>query len=291
MNAAEFSALFRVKSNARVRLRDYDPAWTGARKSKQELAEVIQENLERLTAAQELLWANEEFALLMVLQAMDTAGKDGLIKHVMSGVNPQGCQVSAFKQPTVEELEHDFLWRYNAKLPGRGRIGIFNRSHYEEALVVRVHPELLDKQKLPHRARGKKLWKQRYRDINAFEEHLARNGTVILKFFLNISRQEQKRRLQERLNNPEKHWKFSSADLAEREHWDDYMEAYQDVLRATSTPHAPWFIIPADNKWVSRWIVSEILVQSIQELKLKPPRLSKEQQAALAKAKRALDKD
>ncbi len=291
MNAGDFSELFRVKSNTHVRLRDYDPAWTGSRKSKQELAEVIQENLERLTAAQELLWANEQYALLMALQAMDTAGKDGLIKHVMSGVNPQGCQVSSFKQPSAEELDHDFLWRYHTKLPGRGHIGIFNRSHYEEVLVLRVHPELLDRQKLPHRAHGKKLWKQRYRDINAFEEHLARNGTVILKFFLNISKREQKKRLQERLENPQKHWKFSPADLAEREHWNEYMEAYQDALSATSTDHAPWYIIPADNKWVSRWIVSEILVQTIHGLKLKPPQLTKAQQAALAKAKRTLAKD
>jgi len=291
MNADDFSELFRVKSNSRVRLRDYDPAWTGGRESKQELAEVIQKNLERLTSAQELLWANEQYALLMVLQAMDTAGKDGLIKHVMSGVNPQGCQVSAFKQPSAEELDHDFLWRYSVKLPGRGRIGIFNRSHYEDVLVVRVHPEFLDRQKFPRRAHRKELWKQRYRDITAFEEHLAQNGTVILKFFLNISKEEQKRRLEERLNNPQKHWKFSPSDLAEREHWDEYMEAYQDALSATSTGHAPWYIVPADHKWISRWIVSEILVKTIQELKLKPPQLSKEQQAALAKAKRALDKD
>ena len=289
MNADDFSGLFRVKSNGRFHLRDHDPAWTGGHKSKQELTEVIQRNLVRLTDAQELLWANEQYALLIVLQAMDTAGKDGLIKHVMSGVNPQGCQVSAFKQPSAEERDHDFLWRYSARLPGRGRIGIFNRSHYEEVLVVRVHPELLESQKLPHIAHGNRLWKQRYRDINSFEEHLARNGTVILKFFLNISKQEQKSRLQARLENSEKHWKFSPADLAERAHWNQYMEAYQDALNATSTRHAPWYIIPADHKWISRWIVSEILVKTIHSLKLKPPQLSKDQRAALAQAKRSLN--
>jgi PPK2 family polyphosphate:nucleotide phosphotransferase len=288
MNPDDLLALFRVNPDTRVRLRDYSPAWTGGHESKQKLAGVIQENLKSLTAAQELLWANAQYALLIVLQAMDTAGKDGLIRHVMSGVNPQGCQVSAFKQPSSEELDHDFLWRYSARLPGRGLIGIFNRSHYEEVLVVRVHPELLEKRKIPALASGKELWKQRYQEINSFEEHLVRNGTVILKFFLNVSKEEQKRRLQARLDIPEKHWKFSPADLAERAYWDQYMTAYEDVLNATSTRHAPWYIIPADHKWVSRWIASEILVRTIGELKLKPPMLTREQETALAEAKRAL---
>ena len=220
---------------------------------------------------------------------MDTAGKDGLIKHVMSGVNPQSCQVSAFKQPSGEELDHNFLWRYSNKLPGRGRIGIFNRSHYEDVLVVRVHPELLEKRGLPYFKPGKELWKQRYQDINCFEEHLTRNGTVIVKLFLHISKDEQKKRLEERLENPDKHWKFSPADLAERAHWDEYMEAYENALSETSTDHAPWFIIPADHKWVSRWIVSEILVKTLRDLKLKPRQLTKEQRVALAKAKRELE--
>jgi PPK2 family polyphosphate:nucleotide phosphotransferase len=288
MNPDEFLSIFRVKPNRRVRFRDYDPAWTGGQESKQESADVIQKNLESLTAAQELLWASGQYALLIVLQAMDTAGKDGIISHVMSGVNPQGCQVTAFKQPSSEELDHDFLWRYSAKLPGRGRIGIFNRSHYEEVLVVRVHPELLEKRNVLNPGPGKDLWRRRYGDINCFEEHLARNGTVIVKCFLNISKQEQKKRLEKRLDDPDKHWKFSPADLAERAHWNEYMQAYEDALSETSTPHAPWYIIPADHKWVSRWIVSEILVKTIRDLKLKGPQLTKEQEAALAKAKRQL---
>jgi PPK2 family polyphosphate:nucleotide phosphotransferase len=266
MNPVDFLSLFRVKPDHRVRLSGFDPSWRGKHKSKQDLEDVIQKNLERLEDAQSLLWASGQYALLIVLQAMDTAGKDGLIKHVISGVNPQGCQVSAFKQPTSEELEHDFLWRYSTKLPGRGRIGIFNRSYYEEVLVVRVHPELLEKQHRPYLKPSAELWKQRYQDINHFESRLARNGTAIVKLFLNISKDEQKKRLQERLDNPDKHWKFSAADLTE----------------------APWYVIPADHKWVSRWIASEILVKTIQDLKLKPPELSKEQKAALAKARREL---
>jgi PPK2 family polyphosphate:nucleotide phosphotransferase len=288
MNPEDFSTLFRVNPDTRVRLRDYDPAWTGKHKSKQDLEDVIQKNLERLEDAQALLWANGQYALLIVLQAMDTAGKDGLIKHVVSGVNPQGCQVSSFKQPTTEELDHDFLWRYSTKLPARGRIGIFNRSYYEEVLVVRVHPEFLVSQNRPYLTPSKELWKQRYEDINSFEEHLARNGTVIVKFFLNLSKGEQKKRLQDRLDNPEKHWKFSAADLAERAHWDEYMKAYEDTLNGTSTAHAPWHVIPADHKWVSRWIVSEILVKTLQDLKQKPPQMSKQQKAAPEDAKKAL---
>ena len=288
MNPVDFLSLFRVKPDHRVRLSGFDPSWRGKHKSKQDLEDVIQKNLERLEDAQSLLWASGQYALLIVLQAMDTAGKDGLIKHVISGVNPQGCQVSAFKQPTSEELEHDFLWRYSTKLPGRGRIGIFNRSYYEEVLVVRVHPELLEKQHRPYLKPSAELWKQRYQDINHFESRLARNGTAIVKLFLNISKGEQRKRLQERLDNPDKHWKFSAADLTERAHWDEYMEAYADALSATSTEEAPWYVIPADHKWVSRWIASEILVKTIQDLKLKPPELSKEQKAALAKARREL---
>ena len=291
MNPVDFLSLFRVKPDHRVRLGSFDPSWRGKHKSKQDLGEVIQKNLERLEEAQSLLWANEQYALLIILQAMDTAGKDGLIKHVISGVNPQGCQVSAFKQPTTEELEHDFLWRYSIKLPGRGRIGIFNRSYYEEVLVVRVHPELLENQHRPYLKPSAELWKQRYQDINHFESRLARNGTAIVKLFLNISRDEQKKRLRERLDNPDKHWKFSAADLAERAYWDDYMKAYEDALSATSTEEAPWYVIPADHKWVSRWIVSEVLVKTIQDLKLKAPELSKEQKAALAEARRALAAD
>jgi PPK2 family polyphosphate:nucleotide phosphotransferase len=286
---------FLVKPHTKVRLRDWDTAWAGTGpirnlkgdELEQEARETIHRNLERLSGAQELLWASDSHALLVVLQGMDASGKDGLLKHVMSGVNPQGCQVISFKQPSGEEMEHDFLWRYAKALPPRGRIGIFNRSHHEDVLVVRVHPEWLDKQKLPSK-RGHSLWEHRYEDINQFERHLARNGTVILKFFLHVSKKEQKRRLLERLEDPEKHWKFSAADLAERAFWSDYVEAYEDALSATSTRQAPWFIIPADHKWVARLLVSDILTRTIEGLDLKFPELTKEQRIALAKARKLL---
>jgi PPK2 family polyphosphate:nucleotide phosphotransferase len=287
---------FRVKPHTKVHLRDWDTVWAkgthGLRGDhlKQEARKIIQRNLERLADAQELLWASDRYALLVVLQGMDAAGKDGMVKHVMSGVNPQGCQVTSFKQPSAEELGHDYLWRYSKSLPPRGGIGIFNRSHYEDVLVVRVHPEWLERQKLPTQ-HGRALWEQRYEDINQFEKHLIRNGTVILKFFLHISRKEQKRRLLERLENPKKHWKFSASDLAERACWPQYVEAYEDALSATSTKHAPWHIIPADHKWIARSAVSEILTHTIQGLELKFPRLTPEQQKALAQAKKSLDQE
>jgi PPK2 family polyphosphate:nucleotide phosphotransferase len=288
---------FRVKPHGRVRLRDWDPAWTGTKgmrdlgtdQLKQDAQELIRRNLAHLAEAQDLLWASNKYALLVVLQGMDAAGKDGLIKHVMTGVNPQGCQVFSFKRPTDEELEHDFLWRHVKCLPPRGRIGIFNRSYYEDVLVVRVHPEWLEKQKLSSKP-GRALWEGRYEDINQFEKHLTRNGTVILKFFLHVSKKEQKRRLLERLDNPKKHWKFSAADLAERACWDDYVEAYEDALTATSTKHAPWHIIPADHKWVARSLVSEILTHTIQGLDLQFPQPTKEQRAGILKAKKLLGK-
>jgi len=286
---------FLVKPHTKVHLRGWDTAWAATEplrnlkddELKQEARETIHRNLERLSDAQELLWASDSHALLVVLQGMDASGKDGLLKHVMSGLNPQGCQVNSSKQPSDQELEHDFLWRYAKSLPLRGRIGIFNRSHYEDVLVVRVHPEWLDKQKLSSKP-GHSLWEQRYEDINQFEKHLTRNGTVILKFFLHVSKKEQKRRLLERLEDPAKHWKFSAADLAERAYWSDYVEAYEDALSATSTKQAPWFIIPADHKWVARLLVSEILTRTIQGLRLKFPELTKEQRIALAKAKKLL---
>ena len=299
MSKQDLTRPFRVKPHAKVRLHGYDPAWAGTKEMrrlgndrlKQDAHEFIQQNLERLSQAQELLWASDRYALLVVLQAMDAAGKDGLIKHVMSGVNPQGCQVFGFKRPSDEELEHNFLWRYSKSLPPRGRIGIFNRSYYEDVLVVRVHPEWLERQKLPDSERGPALWQGRFEDINQFEKHLARNGTVILKFFLHVSKKEQKRRLLERLDNPEKHWKFSEADLAERAHWPEYVEAYEHVLSATSTKDAPWYIIPADHKWVARWLVSEILTNTIQELDLKFPQPTADRQAALVKARRFLQRE
>ena len=292
----QLSHLFRVKPGDKVRLRGWDPAWAGTKQMrklrgdqlKREAQKIIKRNLERMADAQELLWATDKYALLVVLQGMDASGKDGVIKHVMRGLNPQGCQVFSFKQPTDEELEHDFFWRYGNRLPPRGRIGIFNRSYYEEVLVVRVHPEFLEKQKLPAK-HGRVFWEQRYEDINCFERHLERNRTVILKFFLHISKHEQKRRLLERLENPKKQWKFSPADLAERACWNDYVKAYEDALNATSGKHAPWYIIPADHKWVARSVVSEILTEAVQRLDLEFPKLAKEKRAVLLEAKKRLE--
>jgi PPK2 family polyphosphate:nucleotide phosphotransferase len=289
----ESCGALRVKPRSKVRLRDWETAWAGTKELRhlkgdqleQEARGILQRNLQQLADAQALLWASDKYALLVVLQGMDAAGKDGLIKHVMSGVNPQGCQVFSFKQPTDEELQHNFLWRHAKCLPARGRIGIFNRSYYEDVLVVRVHPEWLAKQDLKS---GRSLWHDRYEDINCFERHLARNRTVILKFFLHVSKKEQKRRLLERLENADKHWKFSAADLAERGYWDDYVDAYEDALSATSTRYAPWYIIPADHKWIARALVSEILTTAIQDLHLKFPKPTTEQLAAIRKAKRQL---
>src|SRR5262245_60456327 len=261
----EIIDLFRVPPDKKLRLKDHDSGWAqteelkelGKDVVKERAAAVLEQSRTDLTAAQELLYADDRYAALIVLQAMDAAGKDGTIKHVMSGLNPQGCQVFSFKRPSAEELDHNFLWRYMRCLPERGRIGIFNRSYYEDVLVVKVHPELLDQQKLPIGRKDKGFWKARYEDINAFERHLTRNGTVILKFFLNDSKKQQKRRFLERLENPEKHWKFSTSDLAERGYWDAYMEAYEDALSATSNSWAPWYVVPADNKWATRAIVAD----------------------------------
>ena len=245
--------------------------------------------VDELAASQELLWANGTHALLVVLQAMDAAGKDGTIKHVMSGVNPQGCEVTAFKQPSAEELGHDFLWRAAKALPGRGRIGIFNRSYYEEVLVVRVHPELLARgTAVPGKGPAKAVWRDRYEDINAFELHLHRNGTRIVKIFLHVSREEQKRRFLERLDDPAKYWKFSAADLAERGHWDDYMAAYEEALTATSTAWAPWYVVPADHKYTLRALVGGIVVHTIDEMDLPPPQVAPDGLEALARAKAEL---
>jgi PPK2 family polyphosphate:nucleotide phosphotransferase len=288
--------LFRAPVGATIRLKDYDPTWAqtdemqelGKDALKKRARQILDENLEHLTQAQELLYADDRYAILIIFQAVDAAGKDGTIKHVMSGVNPQGCQVFSFKKPSAEELEHNFLWRYSRCLPERGRIGIFNRSYYEDVLVVRVHPELLAAQRLPGARNGKKLWRRRYQDINAFERHLVRNGTVILKFFLNLSKEEQRRRFLERLSRPEKHWKFSAADLAERAHWGRYMRAYSDCLSATSTEWAPWYIVPADHKWATRAIVADIITTEIRSLDLKYPEVTDAQRELLAEARRRL---
>ena len=266
--------------------------WLGVTKAKErkEMAEEdLQSFVDELASAQELLWANGTHALLVVLQAMDAAGKDGTIKHVMSGVNPQGCQVEAFKQPSAEELGHDFLWRCSKALPGRGRIGIFNRSYYEEVLVVRVHPELLNR-RLDASGDGptEAVWQHRYEDINAFERHLSRTGTRIVKIFLHVSWEEQKRRFLERLDDPTKYWKFSVADLAERGHWDEYMAAYEEALTATSTSWAPWYVVPADHKYALRGLVGGIVVHTIDDMDLPPPLVAPGDVAALAGAKDAL---
>ncbi|MBX9680298.1 MAG: polyphosphate kinase 2 family protein [Gemmataceae bacterium] len=288
--------LFRAAPGKKVRLKDFDPGWKqtkdlkklGKDVIKERAQEVLQENLKELAEAQELLYANDTYSVLAIFQAMDAAGKDGTIKHVMSGVNPQGCQVYSFKKPSDEELDHDFLWRCSKALPERGRIGIFNRSYYEEVLVVKVHPELLDGAKLPPGKRGKSFWEARYEDINAFEQHLVRNGTIVLKFFLHISKDEQKRRFLERLENPEKHWKFSAADLKEREFWGDYQDAYEDAISATSTEWAPWHIIPADHKWVTRAVVADILTSAICNLNLSYPVLNDVERQRLAEARQKL---
>jgi len=283
----------------KLRLKDYDPGWAqteelkelGKDAVKERAQEALRRSIAELADAQACLYANDVYSVLIVLQAMDAAGKDGTIKHVMSGINPQGVQVFSFKAPSAEELDHNFLWRHMRSLPERGRIGIFNRSYYEDVLVVRVHPEILERQKLPPGERDEKFWENRYQDIRSFERHLVRNGTVILKFFLHVSKEEQKRRFLERLDNPEKNWKFSAADLAERAYWDDYMDAYEAALAATSTKHAPWYIVPADHKWVTRAVVADIITSAIRDLDLQPPVASKEQRKALAEARKQLESE
>jgi PPK2 family polyphosphate:nucleotide phosphotransferase len=292
----DLERLFRVPARGRVQLKDYDPGWAARDEfrdlQKDELktraAAYLKSNLAELSAAQEVLWATDRHAVLVVLQAMDGAGKDGTIKHVMSGVNPQGCQVFSFKKPSAEEIDHTFLWRYMKALPERGRIGIFNRSYYEDVLVVRVHPEILEQQKLPSGPRNRGFWDNRYDDINRFEQHLTRNGTLVVKFLLNISKKEQKRRFLARLDDPAKHWKFSDSDVEEREHWDTYQDAFQEMLRHTSTSYAPWWVIPADHKWVARVLVAAILTRAIHDLGLKMPTVSPERLQQLEQARRRL---
>ncbi|HET9512672.1 MAG TPA: polyphosphate kinase 2 family protein [Gemmatimonadales bacterium] len=287
----------RVPRGIPIRLKDYDPRWAAIPELadldeedvEQRAREALKQNLDELAEAQELLWANDVWSVLVVLQAMDTAGKDSVIKHVMSGINPQGCQVFSYKRPSEEELDHNFLWRYTSGLPERGRIGIFNRSYYEEVLVVKVRPEILERQRLPPGKRDRKFWDQRYDDINRFEKHLVRNGTVILKFFLHISREEQRQRLLARLENPKKHWKFQVGDLAERALWDRYMKAYEAAISATSTRWAPWHIIPANHKWVARALVGAVLSRAIRKLDLQPPAVSPQERQAFAEARRQLE--
>ena len=281
---------YRIVSGKDFRLKDHDPGDTGGNTIKQEDGEaLLREGVERLAALQELLYANASWSLLCVLQAMDAAGKDGTIKHVMSGVNPQGVSVTAFKAPGPEDLAHDYLWRISRHLPLDGQIGIFNRSHYEDVLVARVHPEVLQRQNLPPVLVGKRFWQHRLEDIEAFERHLRRNGTIVLKFFLNVSKAEQKRRFLSRLDQPEKNWKFSASDIAERQHWDDYQSAYEAAIEGTATEQAPWFVVPADHKWFSRFIVVAALVEALEALDLKPVKVPAAAQERLAEARRQLE--
>ncbi|MCX6595441.1 MAG: polyphosphate kinase 2 family protein [Acidobacteria bacterium] len=284
MATKSIAAPFRITQGKRFRLKDYDPAASSDLTSKDQAAEALQSGVARLSQLQDKLYADNRWAVLLIFQAMDAAGKDSVIKHVLSGINPLGCQVYAFKAPSPVELDHDFLWRTTLCLPERGRIGIFNRSYYEEVLAVRVNPDLLRAERLPP-VRGD-LWKQRFEDINAYERHLTRNGTVIRKFFLHVSRDEQRKRFLERLEQPEKYWKFSAADVAVRQQWDDYMAAYEQTIRHTSSPEAPWYVVPADKKWFTRLVVSEAINDALESLNLRYPKLDpaqrKQREAARA---------
>jgi PPK2 family polyphosphate:nucleotide phosphotransferase len=281
-------APFRITNGRKFALKRHDPGDTGTIKSKAQAADLLASGLESLRDQQEKLYAQGQWALLVIIQAMDAAGKDSIIEHVMSGVNPQGCQVSSFKAPSDEELAHDFLWRTTVRLPPRGRIGVFNRSYYEEVLVVRVHPEILGAQRLPAVVGGKRLWDERLEDIVCFERHLARNGIAIVKFFLNVSKAEQKKRFLERLDTPSKNWKFSAGDVRERARWREYMTAYEDAIRHTATPDAPWFVVPADHKWFTRLVVAEAIVDALKGLDLHYPTFDRDKKQELKAAARAL---
>lgn len=289
----DFSAPYRVTDGKKFKLKDIDPGDTGALKpdDKAEAKEVLAMGVESLAELQERLYAQNQWALLLMFQAMDAAGKDGSIKHVMSGVNPQGCEVSSFKAPSSEELDHDYLWRCMKRLPARGRIGIFNRSYYEDVLVVRVHQDLLNKQKIPPSLIGKSIWEERYEDIGNVEKYLTRNGVVIRKFFLHLSKKEQKRRFLERLDNADKNWKFSAADARERGYWDDYARAYEDMIRATATRYAPWYVVPADNKWFSRLVVAAAVIEALGALNLEFPKVDDAKKEELAAARTALSNE
>ena len=281
---------YRVTSGKGFRLKDHDPRDTAhLKEDKKKAKELLAQGVKKLADLQDKLYAQDRWGVLLVFQAMDAAGKDGTIKHVMSGVNPQGCQVYSFKAPSPEELDHDFLWRTTKCLPEQGRIGIFNRSYYEEVLAVRVHPEFLAKQKIPTRLVTKRIWKERFESIADMEKHLARNGMVVLKFFLNVSRKEQKKRCLERLELPDKNWKFSEADAKERGFWKDYMAAYEDAIRATATPEAPWYVVPADNKWFTRLVVAGAIIDAMGKLGLAYPDVGPEKKKELKAARALLD--
>lgn len=280
---------FIVPPGKKIKLKDYDPKYIGNYKKKEDAEKDLREDVMRLAKLQDMLYAQNIYALLIIFQAMDAAGKDGAIKHVMSGVNPQGCQVFSFKTPSAEELDHDYLWRYKKALPERGRIGIFNRSYYEEVLVVRVHPEIIEGQQLPPNYKTKKIWKHRFEDMNNMEHYLNCNGVHVLKFFLNVSKEEQKKRFLDRINRPEKNWKFSINDAKERTHWKDYMEAFEDTFNHTSTDWAPWYIIPADNKWFSRAAVADVIVKKMESMGLHYPEVSEKHKIELFQAKAMLE--
>ena len=285
--AARIASAYRVAKGKKFRLKDFDPADIGDIASKDEAHKLLEHGTQLLEVLQEKLWAQQKWAVLIILQGMDAAGKDGIVKHVMSGVNPQGCDVRSFKTPSVEELNHDYLWRAHQAVPGRGQIGIFNRSYYEEVLVVRVHPKLLSAE---HSERGKNLWRQRYEDINAFETYLTHNSVVVLKFFLHLSKGEQKKRFLARVDDPQKNWKFSRADIAERGYWKDYQLAYDEMIQATATKHAPWYIAPADNKWYTRVVVSAAIVETLDNLQVEFPEMDKAQKKELAHVRKVLRK-
>jgi PPK2 family polyphosphate:nucleotide phosphotransferase len=282
---------YRVDNGKKFRLKDFDPGDTGHFHSKEQAAEVLERGIASMIEQQDKLYAQDRWGVLLIFQGMDAAGKDGAIKHVMSGVNPQGCQVYSFKTPTSEELDHDFMWRNMQRLPARGHIGIFNRSYYEEMLIVRVHPEVLKSERIPQSLITSDLWRHRFEDINAFERYLGRNGIVVRKFFLNLSKKEQKRRFEERLDNPGKNWKFSAADIRERGYWQDYRKAFEEMIQNTATKHAPWYVVPADNKWFTRTIVAAVIVHTLEELELAYPKVDAAQRKDLQAARALLEKD
>ncbi len=283
--------LFRVESGKRFKLSDHDPKNTHGFESSEDAEDLLKQGVGMMSDMQQKLYAQSRWGVLLIFQAMDAAGKDGVIRHVMSGVNPQGCQVYSFKGPSAEELDHDFLWRTNKCLPERGRIGIFNRSYYEETLVVRVHPELLAKQMIPAQLVTRKIWKQRFEDINNLESYLTRNGVVVRKFFLNISKEEQRQRFLRRLEDPDRNWKFSEADARERGHWDEYMAAYEDMIANTATKEAPWYIVPADNKWFTRLVVAGAIIETLEGLDLHYPSVDEAKKKELDAARRLLEKE
>jgi PPK2 family polyphosphate:nucleotide phosphotransferase len=284
----KFVKPYRVEDGKHFRMKDYNPADTAHFRSRESAKELLEQGVARLAELQHKLYAEDRWGLLLIFQAMDAAGKDGAIKHVMSGVNPQGCQVYSFKSPSAEELDHDFLWRTTKCIPERGRIGIFNRSYYEEVLVARVHPTFLSSQKVPPSLVTKKIWEERFEDIVSFERYLTRNGILVRKFYLNVSRKEQKKRFMARLDDPDKNWKFSAADIRERGFWDEYMDAYEDMIRHTATAAAPWYVVPSDNKWFTRLVVAAAIIDTLEDLKLAYPTVDAAKTKELAAARKAL---